>query len=53
MDIDVGERGDVITGLVPLADRLLIFKNNSVHALYGFDSDSFQLTALSREMLVL
>ena len=50
VDIDVGERGDVITGLVPLADRLLIFKNNSVHALYGFDSDSFQLTALSRDV---
>ena len=50
VDIDVGERGDVITGLVPLADRLLIFKNNSVDALYGFDSDSFQLTALSRDV---
>ena len=50
VDIDVGERGDVITGLVPLADRLLIFKNNSVHALYGFDSDSFQLVALSRDV---
>ena len=45
VDIDVGERGDVITGLVPLADRLLIFKNNSVHAMYGFGSDSFQVTA--------
>jgi hypothetical protein len=50
VDIDVGERGDVITALVPLADRLLIFKNNSVHAMYGFDSDSFQLTALSRDV---
>lgn len=50
VDIDVGERGDVITGLVPLADRLLIFKNNSVHAMYGFDSDSFQLIALSRDV---
>ena len=50
VDIDVGERGDIITALVPLADRLLIFKNNSVHAMYGFDSDSFQLTALSRDV---
>ena len=50
VDIDVGERGDVITGLVPLADRLLVFKNNSVHAMYGFGSDSFQLTPLSRDV---
>jgi hypothetical protein len=50
VDIDVGERGDVITGLVPLADRLLIFKNNSVHAMYGFGSDSFQVTALTRDV---
>jgi len=50
VDIDIGERGDVITGMVPLADRLLVFKNNSVHALYGFDSDSFQLITLSRDV---
>ena len=50
VDIDVGERGDYITGLVPLADRLLVFKNNSVHAIYGFDSDSFQLITLSRDV---
>ena len=50
VDVDIGERGDVVTGLVPLADRLLIFKNNSVHAIYGFDSESFQLTALSRDV---
>ena len=50
VDVDLGERGDVITGMVPLADRLLIFKNNSVHVIYGFDSESFQLTALSRDV---
>tara|TARA_R110001583_G_scaffold146456_1_gene298494 strand:- start:3411 stop:5000 length:1590 start_codon:yes stop_codon:yes gene_type:complete len=50
VDVDIGEKGDVITGLVPLADRMLIFKNNSVHAIYGFDSDSFQLMTLSRDL---
>ena len=48
VDIDVGEGGGTITGLVPLADRLLVFKTNSVHAMYGFGSDSFQLTTLIR-----
>ncbi len=50
VDIDIGERGDYVTGLLPLSDRLLVFKNNSVHAIYGFDSDSFQVVALSRDI---
>ena len=50
VDIDEGERGDYITGLLPLSDRLLVFKNSSVHAIYGFDSDTFQVVALSRDV---
>ena len=50
VDIDEGEAGDYITGLLPLSDRLLVFKNNSVHAVYGFDSDSFEVVALSRDV---
>jgi hypothetical protein len=48
IDIDVGEHGDHITAIVPNGDRLLIFKENSVYALYGFDSDSFQVINLTR-----
>ena len=47
VDVSLGEGGDGITGFAPLADRLLIFKANSVHAMYGFGSDSFQLTTLT------
>ena len=35
VDIDKGEHGDYITGLVPAGDKLLVFKSNSVHAVYG------------------
>jgi hypothetical protein len=47
VDIDIGEAGDYITGLAPDGDRLIVFKSNSTHAVYGFDSDSFQVVTLS------
>ena len=50
IDVNVGERGDELSALVPYADRLLIFKTNSVHALYGFSAESFQLVALSQDV---
>ena len=50
VDIDKGEHGDYITGLVAAGDRLLVFKTNSVHAVFGFDSDSFQVVALSNDV---
>ena len=50
VDVNVGERGDELSALVPFADRLLIFKTNSVHALYGFDSLTFQLVPLSQDV---
>jgi hypothetical protein len=50
VDIDIGERGDSITALVPHGDRLLVFKENSVHAIYGWDSDSFQVVTLTNDV---
>jgi len=50
VDIDKGEHGDQITALVPMGDRLLVFKTNSVHAVYGFDSDSFQVVTLTNDV---
>tara|TARA_B100001094_G_scaffold333387_1_gene411342 strand:+ start:6556 stop:8154 length:1599 start_codon:yes stop_codon:yes gene_type:complete len=49
VDVNVGERGDEISALVPFGDRLLIFKTNSVHALYGFGTESFQLVSLTQD----
>ena len=50
VDIDLGEHGDFITALVPSGDRLLVFKNQSVYAVFGFDSDSFQVVTLSSDV---
>ena len=43
VDIDLGEHGDYITGMAPFGDRLLVFKTNSTYAIFGYDSDSFQV----------
>ena len=48
VDVDKGEAGDYITGIVPNGDRLVVFKSNSVYAIFGFDSDSFQLVNITK-----
>tara|TARA_Y100000994_G_C15696711_1_gene443621 strand:- start:117 stop:1703 length:1587 start_codon:yes stop_codon:yes gene_type:complete len=50
VDVNVGERGDEVSALVPFADRLLIFKTNSIHAIYGSGTDSFQLVPLTQDV---
>ena len=45
IDIDIG--GSKITGLMSYEDHLLIFKNDSVWALYGYNADSWQLVQKS------
>ena len=50
IDVNVGERGDELAGLVPYADRLLIFKTNSVHALFGSSAETFHLVPLSQDV---
>jgi len=49
IDIDVGKDGDQITALVPYRDHLLIFKNGSVHALYGDSPETFTVVNLSND----
>lgn len=49
-DVDPGVDGDEIVALVPFTDHLLVFKKKSVYLIYGFDAESFQLQALSREV---
>jgi len=48
IDVDVGEDGDYITAILPAGDRLLLFKQNSVYAIYGFDRDSFEVRNITR-----
>jgi hypothetical protein len=48
IEVDIGEHGDAITAIVPDGDRLLVFKQESVYAIYGFDSDTFQVVNLTR-----
>jgi len=45
LDIEIG--GGKITGMLTFRDHLLIFKTNSLWALYGYDSESWQLTKVS------
>ena len=45
LDIEAG--GGRITGLLSFRDHLLIFKTNSMWALYGYDDDSWQLIKVS------
>ena len=45
LDIDSG--GGKITGLISFHDHLLIFKTNSMWALYGYDETSWQLIKVS------
>lgn len=46
-DVDSGHNNDSIVGLVPFADRMLVFKQHSVYAVYGFDTDTFQVVLVS------
>lgn len=48
--IDVVQGGSGITALVPFGGALFIFKKHSVHALYGYDTDTFQLVTLTESI---
>lgn len=48
--IDIPAGGDGITALVPWGDALLIFKRKAIFALYGYDTDTFQLTQLTGDV---
>lgn len=48
--IDIEAGGGRITGLRSYSDHLLIFKTDSMWALYGYDSESWQLIKKSRSI---
>ena len=45
--LDIQTGGGRITGLISYEDHLVIFKTNSMWALYGYDQDSWQLVEKS------
>ena len=45
--IDIGVGGSKITALASYEDHLIIFKSDSIWALYGYDADSWQLVQKS------
>ena len=48
IDIDIGREGDRIIQILPFADRLLIFKKNSIHALYGYSRETFSVQPVTQ-----
>lgn len=49
-DLDAGVNSEPITALVPYQDHLVVFKENSIYAVFGFDWTSWQQQAASREV---
>lgn len=47
IDIDDGKNGDVITAIVPFRDHLIVFKQSSMYAIYGYGADTFSVTNIS------
>jgi hypothetical protein len=48
--IDINDGGQDITGLASYGGHLIVFKHNSVFAIFGYDSDTFQVVELSRNV---
>lgn len=48
--IDIVEGASPILALISFSDHLLIFKENSVWALYGYDSESWQVVNVTRDV---
>ena len=47
IDIDEGKDGDQITAIIPFGDQLVVFKRDSVYAVFGYSTDSFQVVNIS------
>lgn len=50
IDVRVGQDRDEITGLAAHTDHLLVFKNNSIHGIYGYDPDTFAVVTIADEV---
>lgn len=47
---DILEGGGPITAIMPFEDHLLVFKQSSIWAIYGYDADSRQIINVSRSL---
>lgn len=48
--IDINDGGQDITGLAVFNGHLIVFKHNAVFAVFGYDSDTFQVVEVSRNV---
>lgn len=48
--IDINDGGTGITALAVVSGQLVVFKNKSVFAVFGYDSDTFQVVEISRSI---
>lgn len=48
--IDIVGGGTGITGIVPFAGHMVVFKPRAVFAIYGYNDDTFQVVELTREV---
>lgn len=47
IDIDDGKDSDEITAIIPFGDQLIVFKRDSMYAIYGYSSESFSVVNIS------
>jgi hypothetical protein len=47
IDIDDGKDADVITAIIPFGDQLIVFKRDSIYAVYGYSAESFSVVNIS------
>lgn len=48
IDVDIGKDGDQIRAIVPWHDRLIVFKDSSVHAIVGYSPSTFQVFPITQ-----
>jgi hypothetical protein len=48
--IDIVDGGSGITALVPFGGALLVFKQHSIHAIHGYDTDTIQVVKLTGDL---
>lgn len=48
--IDINDNGGYITGIASFGGALLVFKQSAVFAIYGYNSDTFQVVELSKKV---
>lgn len=48
--LDITKGGSEITALVPFRDHLLVFKTNSLYAIYGYELNSWEVVTVSTSL---